>query len=74
MDLNVKSVFSCIQEAIKMMKSDGDEKDYAIGSIPSKWTVGGGDGSYSASKYAVYGMIESIARQLHGSETNIAVD
>ena len=74
MDLNVKSVFSCIQEAIKMMKSDGDEgKIITIGSIASKWTGRGGDGSYSASKYAVYGMIESIARQLHGSGSNIAV-
>ena len=39
MDLNVKSVFSCIQEAIKIMKSDGDEgKIVTIGSIASKWT------------------------------------
>tara|TARA_B100000945_G_scaffold138421_1_gene110631 strand:+ start:379 stop:1197 length:819 start_codon:yes stop_codon:yes gene_type:complete len=74
MDLNVKSVFSCIQEAIKIMKSNGDEgKIITIGSIASKWTGRGGDGSYSASKYAVYGMIESIARQLHGSGSNIAV-
>ena len=44
-----------------------------IGSIASRWTERGGSGAYTASKHAVYAMVESVARQLHGSESNIAV-
>ena len=73
-NLNVKSVFNCIQEAVKIMKSNSDQgKIITIGSIASRWSERGGDGSYTASKFAVYGMIESIARQLHGSGSKIAV-
>ena len=56
------------------MKSNGDQgKIITIGSIASRWSERGGDGYYTASKFAVYGMIESIARQLHGSGSKIAV-
>lgn len=74
MNLNVNAVYTCIQEAVKQMKENGDKgKIITIGSVASRWSERGGDGSYTASKFAVYGMIESIARQLHGSGSKIAV-
>ena len=74
MTLNVNAVYTCIQEAVKLMKTNGDKgKIITIGSVASRWSERGGDGSYTASKFAVYGMIESIARQLHGSGSKISV-
>tara|TARA_B100000686_G_C16775144_1_gene967912 strand:+ start:826 stop:1713 length:888 start_codon:yes stop_codon:yes gene_type:complete len=74
MNLNVNSIYNCIQEAVKLMEKNGNQgKIITIGSIASHWSERGGSGAYTASKYAVYGMVESIARQLHGSGSNIAV-
>jgi len=74
MTLNVNAVYTCIQEAVKLMKANGDQgKIITIGSVASHWSERGGDGSYTASKFAVYGMVESIARQLHGSGSKIAI-
>jgi NAD(P)-dependent dehydrogenase (short-subunit alcohol dehydrogenase family) len=74
MNLNVNSIYNCTQEAVKLMEGNGNKgKIIIIGSIASRWSERGGSGAYTASKYAVYGMVESIARQLHGSGSNIAV-
>ena len=74
MNLNVNAAYNFIQEAVKLMEANGNKgKIITIGSIASRWTERGGSGAYTASKHAVYAMVESVARQLHGSESNIAV-
>ena len=74
MNLNVNAAYNFIQEAVKSMEANGNKgKIITIGSIASRWTERGGSGAYTASKHAVYAMVESVARQLHGSESNIAV-
>lgn len=74
MALNVNATYTCIQEAVKLMEANGNQgKIITIGSIASRWTERGGSGAYAASKQAVYAMVESVARQLHGSGSKIAV-
>ena len=74
MNLNVGAVYACIQEAIKLMEANGNQgKIITIGSTASHWSERGGSGAYTASKHAVCAMIESVARQLHGSGSKIAV-
>ena len=74
MNLNVNAAYNFIQESVKLMEANGNKgKIITIGSIASRWTERGGSGAYTASKHAVYAMVESVARQLHGSESNIAV-
>ena len=74
MNLNVNAVYTCIQEAVKIMKDNGNQgKIITIGSVASRWSERGGSGAYTASKHAVYAMVESVARQLHGSGSKIAV-
>lgn len=74
LELNVVAVFACIQQAVRLMNRTGGEgKIVSIGSVRSHWTEGGSGGAYNASKYALRGMVESIARQLHGSGSRIAV-
>jgi NAD(P)-dependent dehydrogenase (short-subunit alcohol dehydrogenase family) len=73
-DINLGAVYSCIQESVKLMKTNGDQgKIITIGSVASHWSERGGDGSYAASKYGVHGMTEAIARQLHGTGSKISV-
>ena len=73
-DINLSAVYSCIQESVKLMKINGDQgKIITIGSVASHWSERGGDGSYTASKFGVHGMTESIARQLHGTGSKISV-
>ena len=73
-DINLNAVFSCIQESIIMMKANGDKgKIINLGSIASHWSERGGDGAYTASKFGLHGLTESIARQLHGKNSNISV-
>jgi NAD(P)-dependent dehydrogenase (short-subunit alcohol dehydrogenase family) len=74
MELNVIAVFACTQQAVRLMKEQGGQgKIINIGSVRSHWTESGDAGAYNASKYAVRGLTESVARQLHGSGLNIAV-
>jgi len=74
LELNVTAAFHCMQQAVKLMKETGDAgKIINIGSVRSHWTEGGGGGGYNASKYGIRGMTESVARQLHGSGSRIAV-
>ncbi len=73
-DINLSAVFSCIQESIIMMKANGDQgKIINIGSIASHWSERGGDGAYTASKFGLKGLTESIARQLHGKKSKISL-
>ena len=63
-----------MQLAVRLMKENGDVgKIINIGSVRSHWTEAGGDGAYNASKYGLRGLTETVARQLHGSGSNIAV-
>ncbi|HVF10974.1 MAG TPA: SDR family oxidoreductase [Abditibacteriaceae bacterium] len=74
LELNVIAVFMCLQQAIRLMKETGGSgKIINIGSVRSHWTEAGDSGAYNASKYALRGLTESVARQLHGSGLNIAV-
>ena len=73
LELNVVAVFACMQQAVRMMKETGGGKIINIGSVRSHWTESGDSGAYNATKYALRGMTESIARQLHGTGANIAV-
>ncbi|MFH1730961.1 MAG: SDR family oxidoreductase [Planctomycetota bacterium] len=74
LELNITAAFHCMQQAVRLMKETGDTgKIINIGSVRSHWTEGGGGGGYNASKYGIRGMTESVARQLHGSGSRIAV-
>ena len=74
LELNVVAAFACMQQAVRLMEEKGlAGKIINVGSVRSHWTEGGGGGAYNASKYAVKGMTESVARQLHGTGSNIAV-
>ena len=74
LEINVVAVFSCMQQAVRLMKATGNwGKIINIGSVRSHWTEAGDSGAYNATKYAVRGMTESVARQLHGEGSQIAV-
>lgn len=74
LELNVIAAFACTQRAIRLMRRTGDRgKIINIGSVRSHWTESGDAGAYNASKYALRAMTESIARELHGSGSRIAV-
>jgi len=74
LELNVTAAFHCMQQAVRLMKETGDTgKIINIGSVRSHWTEVGSGGGYNASKYGIRGMTESVARQLHGSDSRIAV-
>ncbi len=74
LELNIVAVFMCTQQAVRLMTAQGEGgKIVTIGSVRSRWTEGGDCGFYNASKYGVYGLMESIARQLQGTGSNIAV-
>jgi NAD(P)-dependent dehydrogenase (short-subunit alcohol dehydrogenase family) len=74
LELNVVAAFHCMQQAVRLMKENGDAgKIINIGSVRSHWTEAGGAGAYNASKYGLRGLTETVARQLHGTWSNIAV-
>ena len=74
LELNVVAVFHCTQEAVKLMKNNNDEgKIINIGSVRSHWSEAGGGGAYNASKFALKGLTETVARQLHGTGSKICV-
>ena len=74
LEVNVVGVFMCMQQAVRLMQETGDTgKIINVGSVRSHWTEGGGAGAYTASKYAVRALTESVARQLHGTGSKIAV-
>jgi len=75
LELNVVAAFACVQRAVRMMheRTAGTGKILVIGSVRSRWTENGGAGAYNASKSGVQAMVESVARQLHGTGANIAV-
>jgi NAD(P)-dependent dehydrogenase (short-subunit alcohol dehydrogenase family) len=74
MELNVVAAFNCMSQAVRLMKANGDVgKIINIGSVRSHWTEFGDGGAYNASKAGIRHMTESIARQLHGSGSQIAV-
>ena len=74
LELNVVAVFHCTQQAVNLMRANGDEgKIINIGSVRSHWSEAGGDGAYNASKFALKGLTETVARQLHGTGSRISV-
>ncbi len=74
LELNVVAVFACMQQAIRLMEEGGGEgKIVNIGSVRSHWTENGDAGAYNASKFALLALTESVARQLHGTGSQIAV-
>ena len=74
LELNITAVFAYMQQAIRIMNANGGVgKIINIGSVRSHWTEAGDAGAYNASKYGLRGMTESVARQLHGTGSNIAV-
>ena len=74
LEVNVVAAFSCTQQAIRLMrKYDNGGKIINVGSVRSHWTEAGDGGAYNASKYALRGMTESVARQIHGDGSDIAI-
>ena len=71
--VNVWATFLCTKHAAIVMKKNGSGKIINLGSVRSHWTESGSAGAYNASKYAVKGFTESVARELHGSGTGISV-
>jgi NAD(P)-dependent dehydrogenase (short-subunit alcohol dehydrogenase family) len=62
-----------MKRAVELMRSAGGGKIINVGSVRSHWTEGGDAGAYNASKFALRGLTETVARQLHGTGANIAV-
>jgi len=74
LDVNVVALYSCMRQAIMIMRENGDAgKIVNIGSVRSHWTEQGEAGAYNASKYAVKGLTESVARLLIERKSKIAV-
>ena len=74
LEINIVAAFNCMSHAVRLMKETGDTgKVINIGSVRSHWTEGGDGGAYNASKAGLRAMTESVARQLHGSGSQIAV-
>ena len=73
LELNITAVFNCSQRAIRLMRKTNSGKIINIGSVRSHWTESGDCGFYNASKFGLRGLTESIARQLHNEQVNIAV-
>ncbi len=74
LELNIVAAFNCMSSAVRLMKETGDVgKIINIGSVRSHWTEAGDGGAYNASKAGLRSMTESVARQLHGSGSQIAV-
>ncbi|MBT4500073.1 MAG: SDR family oxidoreductase [Gemmatimonadetes bacterium] len=74
LEVNVVGPFMCMQQAIRlMMENGGRGKIVNVGSVRSHWTEAGDAGAYNASKYALRGLTESVARQLHGTGCRIGV-
>jgi NAD(P)-dependent dehydrogenase (short-subunit alcohol dehydrogenase family) len=74
LEINVVAAYSFMQQAIRLMNETGGAgKIVNIGSVRSHWTEAGDAGAYNASKFAIRALTESVARQLHGSGSRIAV-
>ena len=74
LEINIVSAFNCMSHAVRLMKATGDVgKIINIGSVRSHWTEAGDGGAYNASKAGLRSMTESVARQLHGAGSRIAV-
>lgn len=74
MNLNVTAVFHCMQQAIKIMRDNGDKgRILNIASVRSHWTEAGEAGAYNASKYAVKGLTETVARLMLKQKSQITV-
>ena len=73
LELNVWAVFLCTQQAVRIMRMQGRGKIINVGSVRSHWSESGDAGAYTASKYALRGFTESVARELHGRDLHIAV-
>ncbi|NOY82923.1 MAG: SDR family oxidoreductase [Kiritimatiellaeota bacterium] len=74
LELNVIAVFSCMQRAIRLMEEqDEGGKIVNVGSVRSHWTEHGDAGAYNASKFALRALTETVARQLHGTGSRVAV-
>ncbi|MBI2300944.1 MAG: SDR family oxidoreductase, partial [Armatimonadetes bacterium] len=54
LELNVVALYACLQQAVLLMRANGDTgKIINIGSVRTHWTEAGGGGTYNASKYAL---------------------
>jgi NAD(P)-dependent dehydrogenase (short-subunit alcohol dehydrogenase family) len=73
LDVNVWSAFMCMQQALRIMRRAGRGKIINVGSVRSHWSESGDAGAYTASKQALRGLTESVAREIHGSGLEIAV-
>ena len=74
LDINVVAVFHCMQQAIRLMRENGDKgKIINIGSVRSHWSEQGGPGAYNASKFAVRALTETVARLMMEQKSKITV-
>lgn len=74
LELNLVALFNCMQRAVRFMQEvDGTGKIINVGSVRSHWTEAGSAGAYNASKQGLRAMTETVARQLHGTDSRIAV-
>lgn len=74
LEVNVVASFRCTQQAVRLMRKYGTAGNIVnVGSVRSHWTEAGDAGAYNASKYALRAMTESVARQIHGDGSDIAI-
>jgi NAD(P)-dependent dehydrogenase (short-subunit alcohol dehydrogenase family) len=73
LELNVWAAFLCTQQAVRLMRARNRGKVINVGSVRSHWSEAGGAGAYNASKYGLRGFTESVARELHGQDLDIAI-
>ncbi|MGB0384451.1 MAG: SDR family NAD(P)-dependent oxidoreductase [Ardenticatenaceae bacterium] len=70
MDVNAKGVFNCLRAAARVMSAQGHGRIIALASSASK-TAEAYIGAYSASKFAVWGLVQSLALELAPQRINV---
>lgn len=70
MDVNAKGVFNCLRAAARAMSQQGHGRIIALASSASKLAEAH-IGAYSASKFAVWGLVQSLALELAPQRINV---
>jgi NAD(P)-dependent dehydrogenase (short-subunit alcohol dehydrogenase family) len=74
LEINVVAVFHCMKQAIRIMRANGDKgKIINIGSVRCHWSEMGGPGAYTASKFALRGLTETVARLMIERKSKITI-
>lgn len=74
LDINLVAVYRIMRESILLMRrTTNTGRILNISSVRAHWTMFGECGVYNAAKYGLRAMTETVARQMHGTDTRITV-